>query len=161
VQKSCVVFRLLQKLNAIWHESCIPDDRTQTGRVSLALAVPLFLASLLVFRSVSMKNMFQGFLRSEDGFLLSSEALLIGTIAVLGLLVGLVSIRDAVVQELGDFGQAISLLDQSYTYTGVNDAGTSTNTTGSAFADSTDLGDAIEATDANGINVTGVAAATE
>jgi len=108
-----------------------------------------------------MKNMFQGFLRSEDGFLLSSEALLIGTIAVLGLLVGLVSIRDAVVQELGDFGQAISLLDQSYTYTGVNDAGTSTTTTGSAFTDSTDLGDAIEATDANGINVTGVAAATE
>jgi hypothetical protein len=108
-----------------------------------------------------MKNMFQGFLRSEDGFLLSSEALLIGTIAVLGLLVGLVNIRDAVVQELGDFGQAISLLSQDYTYAGVIDAGTTAATSGSVLVDSTDVGDAIDATDAGGITVVTSPGATE
>jgi hypothetical protein len=108
-----------------------------------------------------MKNMFQGFLRSEDGFLLSSEALLIGTITVIGLLVGLVTIRDSVVQELGDFGQAISLLDQGYTYTGVTDSTTSASTYGSLFADTEDLGDVIAATDAGGVNVASPTAATE
>ena len=108
-----------------------------------------------------MKNMFQGFLRSEDGFLLSSEALLIGTITVIGLLVGLVTIRDSVVQELGDFGQAISLLDQSFTYTGVTDSTASATTTGSAYTDISDLGDVVSASDAGGIDVASPAAATE
>jgi hypothetical protein len=108
-----------------------------------------------------MKNMFQGFLRSEDGFLLSSEALLIGTIAVIGLLVGLVTIRDSVVQELGDFGQAISLLDQSYTYTGVTDSTNGSSTTGSLFTDTSDTGDVLGDTDAGGISVASPSAATE
>ena len=107
-----------------------------------------------------MKNMFQGFLRSEDGFLLSSEALLIGTIAVLGLLVGLVSVRDAVVQELGDFAQAMGLLNQSYTYQGVADSVSGT-TQGGTFADTADNSDAAAATDANGISIISPVAAGE
>lgn len=99
-----------------------------------------------------MKNMFTAFVRSEDGFLLSSEALLIGTIAVLGLLVGLVSVRDAVVNELGDFSQAIGLLNQSYSYTGVTD--TNATTSGGLLGDTIDTSDATTGTDANGINVT-------
>jgi hypothetical protein len=95
--------------------------------------------------------MFQGFLRSEDGFLLSSEALLIGTIAVLGLLVGLVSVRDAVVNELGDFAQAIGLLQQDYSYTGVQD--TSGTTQGGLLSDTIDASDATSGTDANGIDI--------
>ncbi len=106
-----------------------------------------------------MKNMFKGFVRSEDGFLLSSEALLIGTIAVLGLLVGLVSVRDAVVNELGDFSQAIGLLNQSYTYTGVTD--TNVTTQGGLLADTTDANDALNGTDANGINTSSPAGAGE
>ncbi len=106
-----------------------------------------------------MKNMFQGFLRSEDGFLLSSEALLIGTIAVLGLLVGLVSVRDAVVNELGDFSQAIGLLNQSYNYTGVID--TSGTTQGGLLADTLDNSDASNTVDANGINTTSPTGAGE
>lgn len=105
-----------------------------------------------------MKNMFTAFVRSEDGFLLSSEALLIGTIAVLGLLVGLVSVRDSVVQELGDFSQAIGLLQQDYTYAGVSDGAT---TQGGAFSDTLEASDAVEATDANGIVVTTPTAAGE
>jgi hypothetical protein len=106
-----------------------------------------------------MKNMFQGFLRSEDGFLLSSEALLIGTIAVLGLLVGLVSVRDAVVNELGDFSQAIGLLNQAYSYTGVSD--TNASTQGGALADTTDTSDAESGTDAGGIDLTTTAGVGE
>lgn len=98
-----------------------------------------------------MKNGFLVFLRNEDGFLLSSEALLIATIAILGLLVGLVAIRDSVVQELGDFSQAIGLLNQSYTYTGVSDL--TATTWGGYFADTLDYSDAQSGTDANGISV--------
>jgi len=107
-----------------------------------------------------MKNIFKGFLSSEDGFLLSSEALLIGTIAVLGLLVGLVSVRDAVVQELGDFAQAIGLLNQSYTYTGVQDSVSGT-TQGGTFADTADSSDTAAGTDANGISIISPVAAGE
>jgi hypothetical protein len=106
-----------------------------------------------------MKNMFTAFVRSEDGFLLSSEALLIGTIAVLGLLVGLVSVRDGVVNELGDFGQAIGLLNQSYTYTGVAD--TNATTQGGLLADATDTSDAESGTNAGGINLTTVTGSGE
>jgi hypothetical protein len=106
-----------------------------------------------------MKNMFTAFVRSEDGFLLSSEALLIGTIAVLGLLVGLVSVRDGVVNELGDFGQAIGLLNQSYTYTGVAD--TNATTQGGLLSDSTDTSDAENLTDAGGIDLTTVTGSGE
>jgi hypothetical protein len=105
-----------------------------------------------------MKNMFTAFVRSEDGFLLSSEALLIGTIAVLGLLVGLVSVRDAVVQELGDFSQAIGILQQDYTYAGVQDA--SGTTQGGLLSDGLDQSDEATA-DANGIVVTTPAASGE
>jgi hypothetical protein len=98
-----------------------------------------------------MRNGWKVFLRSEDGFLLSSEALLIATIAVLGLLVGLVSIRDSVVQELGDFSQAIALLDQSYFYPGVSDLTSATR--GGLFTDTMDENDSISAEDANGISV--------
>jgi len=118
-----------------------------------------FQPAVEVFRSVSMKNMFKGFVRSEDGFLLSSEALLIGTIAVLGLLVGLVSVRDAVVNELGDFSQAIGLLNQSYNYTGVSD--TNASTFGGLLADTLDPSDAASGTDAGGISLTAPASAGE
>ncbi|MFM7059051.1 MAG: hypothetical protein ACKO2P_19245 [Planctomycetota bacterium] len=82
--------------------------------------------------------------------LLSSESLLLGTIVVLGLLVGITSVRDAVVQELGDLSQAIALLNQSYSYTGVSD--TNSQTAGGLLADSLDNSDAPSGTDANGIN---------
>jgi hypothetical protein len=98
-----------------------------------------------------MKNGVLAFLRNEDGFLLSSEALLIATITIIGLIVGLVAIRDSVVQELGDFGQAIGLLNQSYTYTGVSDL--TSMTWGGLFVDTLDYSDAVSSTDANGISV--------
>jgi len=93
----------------------------------------------------------QLFIQSEDGFLLSSESLLLGTIAVLGLLVGITSVRDSVVQELGDFAQAIGLLNQSYSFAGVSDA--SGLTQGGLLADTLDISDSASGVDANGIGV--------
>ena len=54
----------------------------------------------------------------ESGVILSAEIVLVGTILVLGMIVGLVSVQSAVVQELGDIASAFGDLDQSYETTG-------------------------------------------
>ena len=50
----------------------------------------------------------------ERGFVNSAELILIATLAVLGLIVGLATFRDAVTQELADTGAAIGNVNQSY-----------------------------------------------
>jgi len=101
-----------------------------------------------------MKSMFRSFLRSEEGFILSTEAVLIGTITVLGMIVGLAEIRNNVVQELGDYSQAVAQLSQDYSFSSVSDtnAPSAIFSYGSMFADTTDTQQAI-ASDANGITV--------
>lgn len=109
-----------------------------------------------------MKNMFRSFLRSEEGFVLSTEAVLIGTILVLGMIVGLAEIRNAVVQEMGDYSLAVAQLSQDFAYSSVS----STNvpgdiaTAGATFSDTSDLQTAA-ATDANGITVATTGGTTE
>ena len=75
----------------------------------------------------------------ENGFVVSSELTLIATIMVLGMIVGLSTIRNQVVQELGDVAAAISRLNQSYFYNGVT--GHQSMTNGSKFFDRTDFCD--------------------
>ncbi len=81
------------------------------------------------------------FLRQEEGFVLSSEALLMGTSVVLGLLVGLVSVRDSLVMEFKDFSGAIGFLNQSYTYTGIAGSSGGSSTEGGLFGDGLDGND--------------------
>ncbi len=102
-----------------------------------------------------MKSMFRNFVRSEEGFILSTEAVLIGTITVLGMIVGLAEIRNNVVQELGDYSQAVAQLSQDYSYSSVSDTNVASAifSYGSVFSDTTDI-QAAQATDANGITVT-------
>ncbi|MDG2127948.1 MAG: hypothetical protein P8K08_08135 [Fuerstiella sp.] len=50
----------------------------------------------------------------ESGVILSAEIVLVGTILVLGMIVGLVELQCAVVGELSDLGDAFGNLDQSY-----------------------------------------------
>lgn len=97
---------------------------------------------------------YKRFLSSEDGFILSTEALLIGTIAVIGLIVGLAEVRNAVVQELGDFSQAVAYLSQDYAFTTVSSTNVATQiqTSGSTYADNPDTQQASAA--ANGVAVT-------
>ncbi len=61
-----------------------------------------------------MVQIMRQFWGDERGFVLSTEAILIGTILLIGSIVGLVTLRDQVVQELGDVGAALGNLNHSY-----------------------------------------------
>lgn len=84
-------------------------------------------------------NMLNKFWNDEAGFVVSSELVLIGTILVLGVVVGLATVRDQVVQELGDLAMAISNINQSYSFSGVT--GHTSSVSGSRFIDRTDFCD--------------------
>jgi hypothetical protein len=55
----------------------------------------------------------------EAGFIISAELVLVATIVVIAMVVGLVCIRNQVVQELIDVGQAIANVSQTYAYGGI------------------------------------------
>ena len=50
----------------------------------------------------------------EAGFIISAELVLVLTIGVLGMVVGLASIRDSLVAEMCDLSSAFGAIDQSY-----------------------------------------------
>ena len=52
--------------------------------------------------------------REESGLVQSAEIVLITTIVVIGMIVGLATYRDGVVEELADIGRAVGALNQSY-----------------------------------------------
>jgi len=72
----------------------------------------------------------------EVGAILSAEVVLIATILVIGVVVGLASLRDAVVSELADVGGAIAAVDQSYSVGGTSGHHSATN--GFHFKDNID-----------------------
>ena len=78
----------------------------------------------------------------DKGFVVSIELILIATIAVIGLLTGLASVRDGVVSELSDVAGAVQDLNQSYSYNGV--IGHAASTVGSDFQDALDFCDSAE-----------------
>lgn len=84
-------------------------------------------------------SMFRKLWQDENGFIISSELVLIGTILVIGMTVGLTSVRNAVVTELADVADAIGLIDQSYSYGTMR--GHHAFTDGSAFNDRPDFCD--------------------
>ncbi|MDB5390825.1 MAG: hypothetical protein JWM11_6471 [Planctomycetaceae bacterium] len=65
-----------------------------------------------------MQKLMQDFWVDEQGFLISMELVLIATIGVLGLIVGLSCLANAVVGELQDLGWAVRSLNQSYFFGG-------------------------------------------
>jgi Flp pilus assembly pilin Flp len=84
--------------------------------------------------------MMQKLWNDESGFIVSAELVLIATILVIGMIVGLVTVRDHVVQELGDIAGAIGQLNQSYSFSGVT--GHTSQTAGTIFEDYVDTCDA-------------------
>lgn len=56
--------------------------------------------------------------QDEHGLILSAEAVMVGTVGVLGAVVGLNMVATAVDEELKEFAFAIRSLDQSYGYVG-------------------------------------------
>ncbi|WP_417383592.1 Flp family type IVb pilin [Gimesia sp.] len=87
-------------------------------------------------------KMFQQFWNDENGFVVSTELVLIATVLVLGMIVGLTTLRDQVIAELADVAAAFSNSNQSYSFSGIT--GHSSSTSGSLFNDNTDFCDADE-----------------
>ena len=78
-------------------------------------------------------------LKDEAGFVISTELVIVATILVIGMVVGLATVRDQVTAELADVAGVISEVNQSYTYYGIT--GHSSATAGSDFVDQLDYCD--------------------
>jgi len=94
------------------------------------------------------------FSQDESGFLLSSEAVILGTLVVIGLIVGVAEARNATVQELGDFSHAIAWLSQDYQFTSLDSTNVAgdISTSGGGYDDALD-DQALDTTAANGVLV--------
>lgn len=79
------------------------------------------------------------FWSDDRAFVVSSELILVATTLVIGMLVGLTTIRDQVVQELGDVAAAMSRSEQTFSFSGVT--GHSASAAGSLFGDTVDFCD--------------------
>lgn len=65
-----------------------------------------------------MKHLLKSLLKDENGVILSTEIVIVGTLLVLGLITGLACLQKSVNAELQDLAGAFSSLDQSYAYSG-------------------------------------------
>ncbi|MFP6657193.1 MAG: hypothetical protein VB853_03365 [Pirellulales bacterium] len=101
------------------------------------------------------------FWNDDVGVVVSAELVLIATILVIGMIVGLTTVRDQVVQELGDVASAIASINQSYSFSGATGHHSST-----AGSDYRDLSDDCDGTDTAGappacIDVCGIDSSAE
>ncbi|MEO2016222.1 MAG: branched-chain amino acid aminotransferase, partial [Fuerstiella sp.] len=78
-------------------------------------------------------EIFNALATDENGFIVSAEIVLVGTILVLGVIVGLTELSYGVNQELEDLGSAIGSINQSYCYSLAN--GEKGHVVGSVFTD--------------------------
>lgn len=78
----------------------------------------------------------------DDGAVLAIEWLFLVTILAIGMVTGLVSVRNAVTAELNETGQAISTLGQGYAFTPIFGC-TSWSQGSAAFDQPTDTGELI------------------
>jgi|TARA_R110002167_G_scaffold1445_1_gene7067 hypothetical protein len=76
--------------------------------------------------------------KKQRGFILTSEAVLLSTVMVVGMTTGLVTLRDSMNAELEDVAEAIGSLDQSYSFNGIENEQNSAGVAGSAFGDAID-----------------------
>lgn len=72
-----------------------------------------------------MKKILHRLWAEQTGAVVSAEIMLVATILVIGVIVGLKSVRDSVVTELADVAQAVANINQSYCYTSVTGHGAS------------------------------------
>ena len=91
----------------------------------------------------------------EAGFIVSSELVLVATLLVIGLIVGLTSLRNQVVQELADTGAAIGMFSQGYEFTGTIKTGFA-QTDGSGWDDLIDQCQTTDGSDTAGAEPAGI-----
>jgi len=91
---------------------------------------------------LEMMNCFTALLADESGFIISAELVLVGTLLVIGLVVGMVEIQNSLNAELNDVADAIGSLNQSYTFSGMSsqkkNGGFKGKIAGSSFNDTRD-----------------------
>ncbi len=83
-------------------------------------------------------RVFRKLCSDDAGFVISAELVLVSTIVVIGLIVGLTSLRNQVVQELVDVGQAIGSMSQTFALSGTKKCGVGM-TDGSYYRDKVDF----------------------
>ncbi|MEY4636369.1 MAG: hypothetical protein RJA55_2167 [Acidobacteriota bacterium] len=102
--------------------------------------------------------------RRQSGFVLSTELLLVTTILAVGLISGLTSLRDNVISELSDTGDAIGSISQSFTYLGTQWTTTGGNniaaTSSFGFTDAADNAANMVGGDTNYVVYAGAASTT-
>jgi hypothetical protein len=91
--------------------------------------------------------MWKNFWNDETGAILSAELVLLLSILTVGLTVGLASLRDGIVTELADVGQAFSNTNQSYAVGNI--ASPSSAIAGFNFNDALDFCDSVGAAGPN------------
>ncbi len=79
----------------------------------------------------------------RGGFIIAAEMNLIATTLVAGLMVGFVSIRDAMIGELHDLAESFGAVSQSYAFPGASGRDGQAGTAGSSFQDGRDAGDGV------------------
>lgn len=84
-----------------------------------------------------MKAFWTQLWRDEAGFVVSTELIFIATIVVIGMITGLTTVRDQVGLELADVADAVSELDQSFSFAAVT--ATVGSVAGSTFNDQPDF----------------------
>ena len=89
-----------------------------------------------------MMNLYRRLRDDESGFLISSEMVIIGTVGVLGMVVGLEAVSSAVIQELNDLSNAFGSISQSFNYRSIAKIGHA-RVSGAGF---NDRGDACDCT---------------
>lgn len=85
------------------------------------------------------KALVSRFWNDQHGFIVSAELVLVGTIAVLSMVVGLSEVAININNELEDVGSAFGQLSQSYCYQGMS--GCRGNINGGSFRDGCDFCD--------------------
>ena len=96
-----------------------------------------------------MMNLYTQLMNDEAGFIVSSELILIATIAVLSMIVGLSEVSNGINQELEDVGSAFASVNQGYKLKGFR--GCKAVTYSSNFKDHADFCDSEYDITCNGI----------
>jgi hypothetical protein len=66
-----------------------------------------------------MRSVISKLLSDQTGFVVSAEVMVIVTLLFCATVVGYAVVRDALVQELGDIGEMVGSVSQSYNVTGI------------------------------------------
>jgi hypothetical protein len=88
---------------------------------------------------MNLKRVLKKLWQCERGFVVSNELVFLSAIIVIGLIVGMATVRDQVVQEFGDVSVGVGALNQSFSYAGV--VAPVGSSPGSQFDDSADFCD--------------------